>query len=104
MADYKETAVTGTQWQRCCGVTISNPRAGQPMVEMQEEVVAVVGGNTFSQTAQGLKFPFDPAEVITLRDPRTGEPIGTSMTGMDLYVALYSLYIQKALQRDAEAP
>lgn len=103
MPDYKETAVTGTSWQRCNGVTISNPYLGQPTVLMQEEVIAAVGDNRFVQTAPGLSFDFDPAEVINLRNPQTGELVGATMTGMDLYVALYSLYIQKAHERDSAA-
>jgi hypothetical protein len=101
MPDYKETAVTGTQWQRCNGVTISNPFRGQPTVQMQEETIAQVGDNVFAQTAAGIVFDFDPAEKIDLRNPQTGELVGASMTGMDLYVALYSLYIAKAHERDA---
>lgn len=103
MPDYKETAVTGTSWHRCNTVTISNPYLGQPTVLMQEEVIASVGGNVFSQPAPGLSFAFDPAEVIELRNPQTGELVGASMTGMDLYLALYSLYIQKAHERDLAA-
>lgn len=101
MTDYKETEVTGTSWQRCDAVTISNPRNAVPTVRMSEEIIANLGGNEFSKTAQGLAFAFDPSIVIPLLNPVTGLSTGSSMTGMDVYVALYSLYILKAAARDA---
>lgn len=103
MPDYKETTVSGTQWQRCNGVVIANPYNAQPTVRLTEEIVAVVGGNTFVQSAQGLSFDFDPSEVIPLLDPQTGLATGSTTTGGDVYVALYSLYIKRATERDAAA-
>lgn len=101
MADYKETTVSGTSWQRCNQVVINNPYGGTPSIRLGEEIVATLGGNTFIQSAPGLTFSFDPAEVIPLRNPATGDLIpDASMTGMDVYVALYSLYIKKATERD----
>lgn len=101
MSNYKEVAVTGTKWQRCNSVTINNPLGAIPTVSMGEQIMAVVDGDTFAQTAQGLNFAFDPGEVIALRNPATNELVGSTMTGLDVYVALYSLYIQKAQERDA---
>lgn len=101
MADYKETAVSGKQWTRCDSVLITNPHNATPEVQLTEQTVAIVGDNKFVQTAAGIRFAFDPTLVINLRHPQSGELVGASMTGMDLYVALYSLYIQKALERDA---
>lgn len=104
MPDYKETAVTGTQWKRCDSVTISNPYGGTPTIRLGEEDRANVGGAQFSKTAAGITFDFDPAIVIQLRDPFTGDVIpGATMTGAQMYAALYSLYIQKALERDTAA-
>lgn len=102
MPDYKETVVTGTQWTRCDNVTISNPYNGTPVIRMSEEVRATMDTTQFSQTAEGLTFDFEPALVVQLRNPATNEIVpGATMTGMDIYVALYSLYIQKAMERDA---
>lgn len=103
MPDYKETEVVGRQYQRCSGIFIDNPRGGTPTIRMQEELVALVGDNTFSQTAAGLAFAFDPAESIELIDPSSGQPTGQTTSGMALYVALYSLYLKKAHERDAAA-
>jgi len=75
MTDYKQTAVAGTSWQRCSGVSISNPRNDVPMVRMSEEIIAQVNGTEFSQSAPGITFAFDPSEIIELRDPQSGELI-----------------------------
>jgi len=101
MPDYKETAVTGKKWQRCNVVHIDNPYNAQPTVTFAEEEVASVGNETFIKPADQIHFAFDPSVVIQLRDPGTGELTGQTMTGADIYAALYSLYIQSALERDA---
>ena len=101
MPDYKETEVAGTSWQRCNNVSISNPRNTTPVVRLGEEIVAKFGGMEFTQTAAGIVFDFDPSIVINLRNPETGELIpGATMTGLQIYIGLYSLYIQKAMDRD----
>lgn len=100
MPDYKETNITGRQYQRCSGIFIDNPRGGAQTVSMQEEVVAIVGDKTFSKTAPGLSFAFDPDEIIELRDSETGELTGSTMTGREIYAAIYSIYIQRANARD----
>lgn len=102
MPDYKETAVTGKKWQRCNVVHIDNPYQAQPTVTFAEQEVAEVDGATFQTQLGQLVFPFDPVENINLRDPATGDLTGQTVTGADVYAALYSLYIQKAMERDAQ--
>lgn len=101
MSDYKETHVTGKKWQRCNVVHIDNPYQAQPTVTFAEQEVAEVDGATFQTQLGQIVLPFDPAATINLRDPSTGELTGTTVTGGDVYAALYSLYIQSALERDA---
>lgn len=101
MPNYREASATATQWQRCNCVHIDNPLNGQAMVTFAEEVVAVLGDETFIKPGPQIVFPFDPAEVIELRNPADGSLIGAKMTGLDVYVALFSLYLQKAGERDA---
>ena len=101
MPNYRETAVAGTQYQRCHQVLIHNPRVGLPHIEMFEEVVAKVGDDAYSRPAEGLRFAFDPAEAIPLLDLETGEATGGSMTQAEIHRAIYSLYIAKATARDA---
>lgn len=104
MPDYQETQVTGTKWQRCNQVVLDNPYNGQRSIEMREETVATLDGSVFSQTVQGMKFNFDPSDLIQLRDPATGVLTGSTMSMMDMYVAVWSLYLQKAAERDAVQP
>lgn len=101
MADYKESNVEGKSWQRCSQVLISNAKDAQPRVTLSEERVYVVGDKELSYPIPGIQFDFDPSIVIQLRNPNTGDLTGSTMTGAQVYVALYSLYIQKALERDA---
>ena len=103
MPNYRETAVAGTQYQRCHQVLIHNPRNSQSHIEMFEEVVAVVGDATYSRPAEGLRFAFDPAEAIPLLDPVTGQATGQSTTQAEIHRAIYSLYLAKAAARDAAA-
>lgn len=101
MSDYKAKQVIGNQWQRCNVVHIDNPHNGTPMVTFAEQEIAEVDGAVFSTQLGQIVFPFDPAATINLRDPGTGELTGQTATGAALYAALYSLYIQSALERDA---
>lgn len=100
MSDYKEAKVDGKQWQRCYCVHIDNPHGGQPMITFAEETVATLGEDTYQKPTTQITIPFDPSVVIELRNPQDGTTIGQKVTGMDIYVALYSLYIQEAQWRD----
>ena len=102
MPDYNQSELTGTSWQRCKMVNIANPHSGVPRVRLDEEVVAIAGDKSFYEHAGAIEFDFDPGLSIPLRNPQTGNLIpGVTMSGLDVYVALYSLYILKAHERDA---
>lgn len=104
MPDYNESTVSGHIWQRCHQVVIDNPRNGVPSVRFDEErVLALNGGAEVLQPAGTLAVPFDPATVIPLRDPATGELTGETTTYGDAYALLYSAYMAAALERDAAA-
>lgn len=102
MADYKYKQEQATEWQRCAAVVIMNPHQGIADIRMDEEKIITIGDSFYSKPAGSLQFTFPPDEVINLRNPATGELVGATMTCGDIYLALYSLYIQKALARDAE--
>jgi hypothetical protein len=70
---------------------------------MDEEVIVNLAGMELTKAVPGLYFPFDPALVIPLLDAQTGEPTGQTTTGLDIYTALYSLYIMQATARDSTA-
>ena len=101
MPEYNETDVTGSAYQRCYQVVIDNPLSGVPTIRFDEERVVVATGAPSRTPLGPLAVAFDPAATIPLIDPQTGEPTGESITHRELYVALYSGYIEQAAARDA---
>lgn len=106
MANYKESNLSGASWVRCSNISISNPlipEGGGPKasVYFQEDLVITIPGMPTTVVGNGgCAKKFIPTEVINLRNPDTGELIGTSATHIDLYIILYSLYLQTAETRD----
>jgi hypothetical protein len=68
---------------------------------MSEELVTIVGDQTFTRSVGGLNIPFDPSSVIELLNPADGTPLGASMTQAQIHVAIWSLYMAKAAERDS---
>ena len=101
MADYKATSVSGNQWQRCNAIYIQNNYQQTPQITMQEEQLTLVGDQTFQRGVGGINVTINPDEVITLLNPADGTPLGATMTQGQIHVALWSLYMQKAAERDA---
>ena len=103
MPDYNETQISGTSWQRCNQVLITNPRHGAPTISLSEETIFLAGQKELSESLPGIRFTFDPNIIIQMRNPETGEEIaGVTMTGAEVYAVMFSLYIQKAIERDAQ--
>lgn len=101
MANYQETTGTANVWKRCSKVVIDNPLTMPSSVRFVEDEVMAVGERVVSNFAGGCHAVFDPAAIIPLRDPETGELTGGIQTQGNLYQILYSLYMQVALARDA---
>jgi hypothetical protein len=102
MADYKQSAVDGTTWQRCHQIVIDNPRRALPAVRFdEEEVLALSDGQEIKRPVGSVRVPFDPAQEIPLRDPVSGALTGDTATYGDAYALLYSAYIAAAEARDA---
>jgi len=104
MANYNETAVSGSIWTRAKAVQINNPANGTPSITFTEEQV-VDYNNTLLSGGQPsfVSVTFNPAAVIPMIDPTTQTATGATMTQGDLYAALYSLYLQVAAARDVQA-
>lgn len=107
MANYKETAVIGTQWTRSNSVRLSNPYQGIPSITFDEEQIIQAGDAIVRQPANGslsgnltLQFT-DPNKTFPLLDPATDQAIGTATHGQ-VYALLYSLYRAAAATRDAK--
>ena len=98
--DYKETQLSGTQWQRCYNIDIQNQYGQQPRITLNEEVITVANGEVFQRCAGSLQVAFDPAQEIALLDPQSGAPTGEVITQGQIHAALWSLYMAKALERD----
>lgn len=113
MANYKETNLAGVSWIRCRNITITNPIAGSmepgneiaaiPTAYFQEEKVISIDGVQSTIDSGSCLRQFNPTEIINLRNPDTNELTGTTMTHAELYVILYSLYLQTAEARDLAA-
>lgn len=112
MPDYRQTTGQATTWLRAHSITIDNPLAGQgqggPTITFSEQEVLQMGDRvivTPSNTGPNWpKLAFSPSASIALLDPATGEPTGGVMTHVQLYEAIFSLYMQAAAERDAKTP
>jgi hypothetical protein len=109
MPNYRQTTGPATTWLRAHSIAISNPLPGQgvPTITFSEQEVLEMGERvivTPSNTGPDWpKLSFNPVASIALIDPETGVPTGGTMTHQQLYVAIYSLYMQAAAERDARA-
>lgn len=102
MANYAETTKAVTTWLRAKRVTMLNPYAGEAEVQFDEErATSIDGGPAKFEPTGTLKRAFDPARVIPLIDPATGEDTGQTTTEGAIYAALFSAYWQMAQARDA---
>lgn len=102
MSNYNQAQLSGTKWTRCPEIRITNPCGGDAIIHLAEETLATFEGITTRLGTGAFAFPFDPTHEIALRDPATGEEIGSTVSEASLYIALYSLYMEKALARDAQ--
>lgn len=100
MPNYKESQITGTTWQRCNGVHISNPYGAAPSVQFSEEIITVLNGNPVTLATSALTSGFDTNAMIELLDPETMQPTGQTMSEGAVYLALFSKYMAEAKKRD----
>ena len=102
MANYQESTVTGTTWKRCNKIEIRNPYQGQKLaIFLEEEVTSLTDGRVIQEPSTNIQEPFsDPTKEIVLLNPETGQPLNNTITYQDVYVILYSLYMQLAIARD----
>lgn len=102
MAEYKEQTVAGKMWVRANKICIENTRNATPTISISEEQVFCVESSTSLTTPSGtMSFLFDPEETINVYDPTTNSIVeGKTITGREVYNAVYSYYMTKAKQRD----
>lgn len=99
--NYKETNEQGQVWTRCYRVEVSNPYNGIQSVNMMEETIISIAGETITKPGRLLTKEFSAGETVELVNPNNGEPLGISITHQDLYVMMYSLWLKTAKERDA---
>lgn len=99
--DYKASTISGTSWQRTYQIVILNPAIGTPSVIYNEETAIAIGDKIITTPCGNLAVSCaDMTEEIPLLNPETGEETGETMTIGQLYQAIYSHYITKAMERD----
>lgn len=102
---YKQSSVSGTQYQRANTIIIANPLNGTPSIDFAETTVTELGNATFEHPCSNLSIQYDAAASFPLLDPETGEPVSPaqSITYQQVNQILYSLYMAASAARDAAA-
>lgn len=106
MANYKQSTVSGESWTRCFKIEINNSLpAGEfsipPTVYFYEEKVLSVEGQNITISRDVCSKVFNPIDGQIILIDAEGAPTGKTMSHLELYSILNSLYIQIALERDA---
>lgn len=113
MPNYKESTVSGLEWQRAEAISIYNRHNETPVAHYAEEKIITVGERVLHERCGGIDLVFDPAVTFPLYNPTTGDPLTTTEaeaifssllagtgTHTQIQVLLYSLYITEATARD----
>lgn len=100
MSNYNQSDVTGVVWQRCHTVQISNQLNQDKSIFFQEEKVYNLDGDDMKKYVDGCGKVFNPTDSFPVLDISTGADTGKTMTHLELYQAIYSLYMQTAKERD----
>ena len=103
MSNYKQTTADGTAYTRARTVLIHNDLEHKA-IEFQEEDVAIMGDKTIRQQSGMVVEDFhehNAATSFSLLDA-DGVDTGATVTYMEVYGILHSLYIHLATARDAE--
>jgi hypothetical protein len=100
MADYKETTINGTAWQRAQLIIMSNHLGQLPTVTYQEESILALADGNIQRPVGQLSYTIDPLAEIELVDVETLLPTGETIPVALVHQALFSDYINRAKARD----
>ena len=103
MADYKETTVSGTAWQRAQMIIIGNHLGQVPSVTYQEEAIIALDEGNIQKPLGSLSYQIDPMGEIELVDTETLLPTGETIPVALVHQALFSDYVNRAKARDEAA-
>ncbi len=95
-------SVTRTRYLRARAIGISNPIGGAPQMDIYREWCVTYPDNRPAECTDAgvLRVGYDPAYVIVLRNPQTGETLGAT-NFQALYVEFDSLFRQKQAEDEA---
>lgn len=103
MPNYKQEELVGNKWLRCHSIFIENAYDGRKYVKFHEEEVLVLPNtDPFFQSTITLITEYNPNSVIQVINPYTLQPTGNTFTHNDLYLMLFSAYMDAALKRDSD--
>lgn len=102
IASYAETTVSGTSWKRCPRIELLNAFGAVPMISLSEEQIVSVGGLTMNKYLGQLQVVYNPAGVIEIYDPISGEKTAGTISHNEIMAIFYSIYRSAAEARDAE--
>lgn len=106
---YQETTtpIEGTvqQYKRAANGFISNPYGQIPSVEFSTEAITIYpDGKWITSFIRRVRLAFsDPSTIVPLKDPATGEEVGTITAGY-AYMVMYSMWLEAERQADIPAP
>lgn len=104
MPDYKETTITGKQWNRFGDVYAFNPLVGQKHIIYGEQAAQTFStGKTTMENLSGIKKKYSPGETFPLINPETGEVL-RQVTEAELYAMMASHAMYVAGLRDTGSP
>ncbi len=106
MANYKETTLAGTAYIRANSVNVSNGETSKAISFQEEKVINLDDGEVIRKQVGQVWSSFTAENAQTafpLLNPETGQPLvdNATMTYEGVYMALYSLYLHLATERDA---
>lgn len=106
MANYKESAVTGTEWTRSRVVVINHEYEQVSECHFGEETrFAKDGGVSVQVGTGGCSVVFSQGKTFPKRDPDTGEILEGTYSHDEVRAIMYSLYMDTAEARDlAQTP
>jgi hypothetical protein len=104
MANYNERSETGNIkiWDRSRQMVLDNPVDGPPQVTCYEyRAQRLPDGTVIEKSLGNLSYVMtDPNIEIPLIDPETFEPTAQTMTAGQIWLAMASVYLWLARQRD----
>lgn len=100
---YKQTEVSGETWVRASRIVIDNPLDQLKTISFVEDTCIQVPGKVMSEYNGVLQLQVDESnmqDAFPLINPFTGALAGTTITYGEVYAIIYSLYLNKAKERD----